>query len=586
VFSALQFTRSAFESTTQTWVPVGNDSFYHARRILDAAENPEGLTQFDTSMHVPEGSWINWPWAYDWSMAKGLQLWQSAFPDADAMKFLAHVPAYWVFINMALLLGICISLGLAVPWIFLVLLGYALSPLTMLLHGVGIIDHHYIEHSFVLLTALTGLRWLNRPDELSHAVLLGVVLGAAPAFHTGLFILQLPVLVTLGILWLRGLTPPRTAMLVFAGTLLFTTLLAATPSDAFRAGQFLFPVLSWFHVYIALVTTLLTAGLGFTRFSTVSLAGFSFVSLLLLAPIWADALGGAAFLSGDIVLLDRIAEVKSPFAMLMQPGKRMEAINYYSLLGLLAPLLFLIYLRRCWQATSPRNIFFAVFAVFALALLAAQFRLHYFGSFMLLLGWAVLLNDKTDLALRKPALVMAAGAVIIIGSCYTGISNKLFVRYALGLDPAYEDTFVLFADLERACAANPGIAFADNNFGHYIRYHTDCSVIANNFLMTPQHEEKIRAMHELLKLSPEQFLQAAPTDTKYVFARLENFFIVEQGEIVLGNREFLQNNNPRLFVELSTRSDLPARFRILNELPLDDAAGTARARVLEILPPD
>ncbi len=32
----------------------------------------------------------------------------------------------------------------------------------------------------------------------------------------------------------------------------------------------------------------------------------------------------------------------------------------------------------------------------------------------------------------------------------------------------------------------------DTNAGHYIRYFSDCSVIADNFLLTAQQFEKIR----------------------------------------------------------------------------------------------
>ena len=113
--AAMQFTSAAYEDRSGTWVPVTNDSFYHARRILDAAESPAGLAQFDEKMHVPEGSWINWPWAYDWPMALALRIWQRINPGSDAMAFITHVPVYWIFVNAALLLGICVALGLAIP---------------------------------------------------------------------------------------------------------------------------------------------------------------------------------------------------------------------------------------------------------------------------------------------------------------------------------------------------------------------------------------------------------------------------------------------------------------------------------------
>ena len=55
------------------FIPRTNDSFYHARRILDAAVG-SGFYQFDPRMHVPNGSWISWPWGYDFLSAQALRL--------------------------------------------------------------------------------------------------------------------------------------------------------------------------------------------------------------------------------------------------------------------------------------------------------------------------------------------------------------------------------------------------------------------------------------------------------------------------------------------------------------------------------
>ncbi|MEM9333320.1 MAG: hypothetical protein AAGA33_00615, partial [Pseudomonadota bacterium] len=46
-------------------VPMGNDAFYHAARILDASVGERGFYQFDAAIHVPEGSWLTWSWGYD-----------------------------------------------------------------------------------------------------------------------------------------------------------------------------------------------------------------------------------------------------------------------------------------------------------------------------------------------------------------------------------------------------------------------------------------------------------------------------------------------------------------------------------------
>jgi hypothetical protein len=479
-----------------------------------------------------------------------------------------------------------VLLGLAIPWTAMVMLGYALSPLTMVLHGVGIIDHHYIEYTFVLATLFTGLKWFQRPDKTLAAVLLGVTLGLAPAFHTGLFILQAPVLVTLAILWLRGNSPPKEALLALAIALILTSLLALAPSEPFRQGQFQFAVLSWFHLYIAAVSTLLIAGFARFRFTLGSLTGLLMLAIALLIPIWGDTIGGAAFLTGKITLLDKISEAMSPYRLAQQPGHSVyEMIAYYSPFGLLAPLLLPIYLWRGWQSRNGVNLYFAVMTVFGLTLLFTQFRLHYFGSFAVLLGWAVLLNEKFTFAQRKPMLTTLAGMLIVVLGFYPGIDEKISSRYALGLDPAYQDLFGLFGPLKDSCATDPGTVFTDNNFGHYIHYHTDCSVIANNFLMTPLHEEKIREMQALMVLSPEEFLEAAPADVRYIFARLVKFYGTrDDGEYAMTSTQYLMDNNERLFFELNARNDLPERFQVIGELPLDETRGLVRARIFKILP--
>ena len=173
------------------YLPRGNDSFYHARRILDAAIGSRGFYQFDDRLQAPDGSWIPWPWAYDYLMAKATQVALWIMPTLDPMAFISYVPVAWIFVNAALFLAVARAIGLSRPMQLLAMLCFALSPLTQLLHAIGMVDHHYVELTFVLLNAWLGLRWFERPNETRRAVALAVALGVAPAFHNGLFILQL-----------------------------------------------------------------------------------------------------------------------------------------------------------------------------------------------------------------------------------------------------------------------------------------------------------------------------------------------------------------------------------------------------------
>ena len=49
-------------SVDGVFIPVGNDSLYHARRILDVAVEGQAFYEFAPYIHVPEGSQITWPW--------------------------------------------------------------------------------------------------------------------------------------------------------------------------------------------------------------------------------------------------------------------------------------------------------------------------------------------------------------------------------------------------------------------------------------------------------------------------------------------------------------------------------------------
>ena len=173
------------------YIPVSNDSFYHARRIIDAAIGERGFYQFDTMIHVPDGSWLNWPWAYDYLLALSLRGAMSVRPDLRPMQFLAYVPVFWVFINVGLLTLIARQVRLSAIPAAIGLLAFSLLPLTQSLHGLGLIDHHFIELTFVLLTVLFGLRFFEQQRTRDGAVL-GGILGIAVAFHNGLFILQIP----------------------------------------------------------------------------------------------------------------------------------------------------------------------------------------------------------------------------------------------------------------------------------------------------------------------------------------------------------------------------------------------------------
>lgn len=565
------------------YIPVGNDSFYHARRILDAAISERGFYQFDQMIHVPEGSWLTWPWAYDYLVAGALTFALWVTPALDPMAFIAYVPVFWLLINAGLLTLIGWQTGLRPAFGALMLAGFALSPLTQTMHGVGIIDHHFIEQTFVLATAFCGLRFFMQSNRSVDPIALGAVLGIAPAFHNGLFILQVPVLLCFVAIWFRGESSDRKASLRFATTLFLCTLAVALPSGPFRDMQFEFWTLSWFHLYVAGCSAACIMFLAHLKFSKQSGALFALMGLVLAVPLIAKILIGASFLSGEMSIIQAVHEVKSPLTRLMEPGGLVWITSLYSWLFFLVPVLTVVFAIRAWNSTRSSNLFLSVFVVFGLLMLLAQFRFHPFGSWAMWTG-SLLLAQEVSEKFKLTTLASVGAAVLIFAIAYQPpIKNRLFQRYPPGNTVDYAATRSLYPSLAQACEKESGVAVSYNDDGHYIRYHTDCSVISNNFLITPQHEQKVVELDSLLQLDPEQFLIEAP-HVDYVFARLFQIFSMDaDGRVEPAPISHVVSVNAPLFVALVFADELPKEYVLLDEVRLEDERDFAFGRMYKIV---
>jgi hypothetical protein len=500
------------------YLPRGNDSFYHARRILDAAIGSRGFYEFDERLHVPDGTWIPWPWGYDYLMAKITQLALWIDPTLDAMAFISYVPVAWIFVNAALFLAVARAIGLSRPMQFLAVLCFALSPLTQLLHSIGMVDHHYVELTFVLLNAWLGLRWFERPNEIRRAIALAVALGAAPAFHNGLFILQLVPLITVFALWLRGAAPPAAALRGFAIALLAVTQLVLLPSQPYREGMFEFGLLSWFHFYVAACTAMAIAFMAWRPFTRANLGWLIALGAALMVPLSTQFISGAGFLTGEFSILDTIVEVQSPYDLFTKLWGPVETASWYSWLLLLAPPLLLYYGFRVWRENRPERLYYAVVVVFGLALLLNQFRLYYFGFVGLVTG-SLLLVDRLRAHRgwhRGFTFVLTFAAIVF--AYQPALRERLFIIYAPGADREYATAFGIFLDLGTLCAHDPGTVLASPDDGSAILFHSECSVIANNFILREPDKAHIDEVKRLMALSPAEIRSQRP-DVKYVFVR-------------------------------------------------------------------
>lgn len=566
------------------YIPVGNDSFYHARRILDTVADPASFYQFDPKIHVPEGSMLTWPWAYDYVVAGVVRGLLSTGLASDPMKVVDYVPVFAILVSLALVIGIAVALKL--PWFgaLLLALSVAFSSLTQIVHGVGNIDHHFAEYTFVLAALYVGLRWLRTPQSRYWAAWTASVLGVAPAFHNGLFVLQIPLLIALAILWLRDIRLPKPTSITFAAVLVTTTVVALIPSQPFREGTFNFYFLSWFHLYVACSTAGLVLAAALVRPSPRAAAAIGLGAVLAAVPLISQALIGSAFVTGQLGVLPDIAEVQGVLKLASGRGIAWT-VEFYSLLIFVAPLAFV---GCAWVATrrrtDPQMVFMCVSCVCGLFLLFMQFRLHVYGSMALVLPWVVLAYRVEVGSARKRVAALALTATIIVAAYIPSVKDQLFQKRVPGNDTYYALTRTIYPAMAEACSARPGVVLAGGDAGHYIRFHTQCSVIADNFLIMPLHIEKYLQVRKLMALTPAELLGSG-TQLRYIYVSLADVAAVDPGkDVVRLLPENLSEAQPRLVAMLlfGEPQSIDARLRLVKELRFADSIPIAR--LFEVVP--
>ena len=281
------------------------------------------------------------------------------------------------------------------------------------------------------------------------------------------------------------------------------TLAVCLPSDPLRQGFFEYYTLSWFHVYVSACSSAIAVLFSFAR-SRLTMGVVAAFAVLAMLPI-VGAMGHAGqFLAGDLELLSSVFEVLSPFKLWSLYGDKYSTELYSWLLVLVVPsLAFNVWL--VWASREPALQFYSIASAFTLALLLLQFRFNVFGVATMVM--TPLLAAKFACEKwpeRRRALTLACFAVFAaaLGPTYPVWQTQWFLA---GSD-SYESIRGVFPLLRQECAQHPGIVLAPVDDGHSVRYHTDCSVIANPFLLTPQHSAKVRQARNLMAMTPEDLL--------------------------------------------------------------------------------
>jgi hypothetical protein len=580
VFTSLGLIQAAY--VDGHFIPSNPDAFYHARRILDAVMQGTAVIQFDPRIHAPEGSWLTWPWGFDQLLATITGAFGPYKDEYAASRVLMNIPVAAAPIAVGLLLVLTRLLRLSGVYSVIAVLAFALLPAIFTLFAVGNVDHHFAEMLWLLMTVCATVWFFESRAALAPAQVLAVVLGTSVAIQNGLFILQLIVLVPFGWRWLRGEElPDKRPVLVFAGALFATTLLMCVPSQPWRRGFFEFYTLSWFHAYIAFCTAAVIVLIRFLRHRGWPLAIVIGAALLAAVPIVSIALFGSKFVSGDLESIGGVMEALSPYRIhaLLGPD---QSTRYTSWLMWLAGPAWLLNVYWAVRTRDTRLQVFALAGMVFLALYQLQYRFGSLGSAFLLLTPLIFLDQVAG---RRPArrFFAALGAVSLFVIAYIPTASAWHMTWSRGGDPSYDRVRGVFPALEGACAARPGIALAMVNDGHWVTYHTKCSVIGDVFLLTEQHSGKRAETEALFQLSPQQLIDQRP-DIRYVFVHHD----VEVGAPPgpgLPEQPDLEEVRPYLWPLphdlLAPEPVLPPQFSLIAQT--STPAGRAYARVYEIV---
>lgn len=503
--------------------PLGNDGFYHATRILAIAKDATSTHAFDSNLHWPEGLWVTWPWAYDY--LGGVLTGMMSSDRLSATKIMVFYPLLWLIANITLV-GMIAREVLKPRMAVVGIIAYAAAPLTLSLHALGKMDHHSAELFWLLLSMYLAGRWMKLPESTRTPVALGIALAVATAFHNILFLLQIPVLGCLLIARLSGYpTPTLHKTILFGISLLVTQFLVLLPSHQFATFEYAFYYQSWFHLHVAFLTAMAALALScknkLTMWVTLGIAG------LLALPAADQVLYGLSFINSELPMFDVLKETQAPFG----GGFSIQGINYfYSGLIWLLPICigYAIY-QTVTRNAKGMMLILMVFSTLGLVLLTSQVRFHNFGYVFLILLPLLMLQQL--LPKGRDALISSA----IIFAAYTFSLSHYLIPPKPGNSQRYSTGLPLIKAAQLQCEKQPGLLLADNNWGNFFRYQTQCPLLSNNFIITKKDFEYINLTVKLMRQSPEELRIIAP-DIRYVLvSHADNNKL---GDYLLSDRTF------------------------------------------------
>ena len=278
-----------------------------------------------------------------------------------------------------------------------------------------------------------------------------------------------------------------------------------------------------------------------------------------------------------------ITEALSPYELYALFGPAQSTQRFSWLMWLALPALLV---NGYWAVRSREDgqQFFAIASVFFLVFMQLQYRFGVFGIVSLLATRGARYQAAAE---RWPARSRQSAAVGAVVFAIAFIPTKEVWttprrRAATRSTPTSIPASLVLHD---ACEQRPGVVLAAIDNGHWVRYHTHCSVIGNVFLLTEEHARK-RFEAEALLGSQATRLPIERPDIAYVLVNNELELFVASASAGGDGRGVLRWKSDTLpaltRALLGPEESLPPAYRVLwTSIPdggvIRAAAGTRRS---------
>lgn len=525
---------------------LGDDSYFHMRRVLAAVRNYPWVPVFDAWSNHPEGALIDWPIGFDLVLASLCKVAELLGGDRYALEAVAVLfnPALGVLVTLfvyAVARRVTSELG--------ALLAAVLAAVLPVLAGysnLGRVDHHAAEPLLILVPLHLFLAALDAPSRSRRlSAWAGVALALAIAIWPGSIAVgatAFTALVTLVVF--DGTTSPRAERLSAMGTTAFG---AAAPTGVAVAlihpwalrGDFSYYAPSWLQPFcfaVAWATSAVLAA-GVRR----EVGRLARVGLAVAPPIAALALGAALVPPLRTTVLVAIGYVGRGEAQISQVTESMplfangplDATQHYTVLLLAVPVFAVAAIARARAEAEPMRTKqgLAWLHLVPTALLAAsQIRLGsmFAPLFCILCGHGLSIGHdwlRQRLSRRGPAVAAAIAAAAVAVLPVLPQYRRHDGNGAPELVRTFDALMWLAHEARRPgdaeeLASRPAFAvMARWQWGHYLTYLGKQANVSNPLGQTPAN---LRGVRESVRF----FLATDPGEAAARLERLESRYVL------------------------------------------------------------